>query len=542
MARHGLQQAIVEIQQALDNVHQAWSWTVAAIQAGGATTLPVNQSVNLAEFCRRLDAVVHPLWQFYVITCRYQEGNHAFQQTVNAVQSLVDELGERAEGWQQLLTKLLGLQATFLCIQGQPAQALTIAIAAQQRSREWQSRDGEIFALNALAHIHYSQGELAQAKASAEAILRIVQQPAEVGGAVWPSEIAYSAQSMMHIYLGAIARIQDDYAQAVYHFTQTLDLCQALGKVMGTMDARMNLANLARSKQAYAAARQEYEAVIQIACQLGNLRGEGLARYELADSLRGLGEYALALPQFTQALTLFREIGDPLLLGYASSSLAIYYTHLGDYPTAQHFCRQALDQCEALTMPDAKPAAWLAAAIFYHLTGDDPQALAYATRSRESAQSQQSRQGEASALLHMAFAYEGLQLWAAAADAYCQAHQLYQRLDIAPARLEAEAGLTRLALAQGHLVDASGWAEQILTSLPQQANIGLYEPFGIYSTLYHVLTANADPRAATVLQQGYDLLQQVATTLDEAVRQRFLTTVPVNRRLVAAYLAWQTRT
>jgi hypothetical protein len=81
-----------------------------------------------------------------------------------------------------------------------------------------------------------------------------------------------------------------------------------------------------------------------------------------------------------------------------------------------------------------------------------------------------------------------------------------------------------------------------LTSLSQQANVGLYEPFGIYSTLYHVLAANADPRAATVLQQGYDLLQQVATTLDEAVRQRILTTVPVNRRLVAAYLAWQTRT
>jgi DNA-binding SARP family transcriptional activator/predicted ATPase len=538
MARHGLQQAIVEIQQALDNVRQAWAWTVEAIQQGLATALPVNP----ADFCRRLDAAARPMWQFYVTTCRYREGNDAFQQAVTAVQSLVDEVGEREEEWQQLLTKLLGLQATFLCIQGQPEQALPVALAARRRSVCWPSRDGEILALNALVHIYYSQGELAQAKTQAEAVLNIVHHPTARHDEAWPSEIAYSAQSMAHIYLGAIARTRDDYPQATYHFTQTLHLCQALGKVMGTMDARMNLADLARCKQAYAAARQEYEAVIQIAYQLGNLRGEGLARYELADTLRGLGEYALALPQFTQALALFREIGDPLLLGYASSSLAIYYTHLGDYPTAQHFCRQALDQCEALTMPDAKPAAWLAAAIFYHLTGDDPQALAYATRSRESAQSQQSRQGEASALLHMAFAYEGLQLWAAAADAYCQARQLYQRLDIAPARLEAAAGLARVALAQGQRLNAMAWAEQILTSLPQQANVGLYEPFGIYSTLYHVLTANADPRAATVLQQGYDLLQQVAAPLDEATRQRFLTAVPVNRRLVAAYLAWQTRT
>ena len=538
MARHGLQQAIVEIQQALDNVRQAWAWTVEAIQQGFATALPVNP----ADFCRRLDAAARPMWQFYVTTCRYREGNDAFQQAVTAVQSLVDEVGEREEGWQQLLTKLLGLQATFLCIQGQPEQALPVALAARRRSVCWPSRDGEILALNALVHIYYSQGELAQAKTQAEAVLNIVHHLTARHDEAWPSEIAYSAQSMAHIYLGAIARTRDDYPQATYHFTQALHLCQALGKVMGTMDARMNLADLARCKQNYAAARREYEEVLQIACQLGNLRGEGLARYELADTLQGLGEYALALPQFTQALALFREIGDPFLVCYASSSLAIYYTHLGDYPTAQHFCRQALDQCEALTMPDAKPAAWLAAAIFYHLTGDDQQALEYAMRSRANAQNQQGHQGEASALLHMAFAYEGLQLWAEAADAYCQARQLYQRLDIAPARLEAEAGLARLALAQGQWVDAMAWTEQLITSLPQQANVGLYEPFGIYSTLYHVLAANTDPRAATVLQQGYDRLHQVAAPLDEATRQRFLTAVPINRRLVAAYQAWQTRT
>ena len=54
-----------------------------------------------------------------------------------------------------------------------------------------------------------------------------------------------------------------------------------------------------------------------------------------------------------------------------------------------------------------------------------------------------------------------------------------------------------------------------------------------------VLTAIGDERAATLLQQGYALLQQDAAALDDETRQRFLTAVPLHRDLVAAYRAWR---
>ena len=533
MAHHDLQQAIAEIQHELDNVRQAWAWTMESIRHGFTTPLRLTPD----DLCRRLDTAIRPLWQFYVITCRYTEGNALWQEAVVAVQSLLAETGEREERWQQLLSKLLGLQATFLCIQGKHAQAMPIAEEARRRSLLWGSRDGEILGLNGLVHVHYSNGHYAQAKVYAEAILACVQQPA-ANEQPWPSEIAVSAQCMMHIYLGAIARIADDYPTATQHFTQSLQLCQSLGKLMGTMDARMNLANLARGKQNYTTARLAYEEVLAIACQLGNLRGEGLARYELGDVLRGLGDYAAALTQCTRAVALFREIDDPLLESHATSALAICYTLLGDYTTAQKFYTQALHQSESLTMPDAQSAAWLAAALFHHYTGDHQQALVYAQRSQQSAQAQQSRQGEAVALLHIAFADEELGLWTEATAAYAQAQQIYQRLDIPPSRMEAEAGLVRMALAQGEPAAALALVEKLLPILAAYPTGGLYTPFLIYLTCYHALTANADPRAAALLQEGVTILRHYANQLpDDTLRCSFLEGVVTHRALSQAYLS-----
>ena len=58
---------------------------------------------------------------------------------------------------------------------------------------------------------------------------------------------------------------------------------------------------------------------------------------------------------------------------------------------------------------------------------------------------------------------------------------------------------------------------------------------------YQVLAANNDPRATTLLQQGYDLLHQDAAALDDDSRHRFLTAVPLHRDLVAAYRALPTQ-
>ena len=71
--------------------------------------------------------------------------------------------------------------------------------------------------------------------------------------------------------------------------------------------------------------------------------------------------------------------------------------------------------------------------------------------------------------------------------------------------------------------------------LAEQPYAGYNNPYWIYLTCYHILATEAHPRAAPLLQQGYDLLQQNAALLDAASRQRFLTEVSIHRALVAAY-------
>jgi hypothetical protein len=81
----------------------------------------------------------------------------------------------------------------------------------------------------------------------------------------------------------------------------------------------------------------------------------------------------------------------------------------------------------------------------------------------------------------------------------------------------------------------------ILPLLAEEPHAGYNDPFVIYLTCYQVLIAIGDPRATSLLQQGYDLLQQAAAALDEQSRLRFLEAVPSHRALVIAYREWQTQ-
>ena len=72
-------------------------------------------------------------------------------------------------------------------------------------------------------------------------------------------------------------------------------------------------------------------------------------------------------------------------------------------------------------------------------------------------------------------------------------------------------------------------------SKAEQPHAGYNNPFSIYLPGYRVLAANGDNRAAALLRQGCDLLQQDAAALDEDSRDRFLSIAPIHRNLVTAY-------
>ncbi|MCL4860140.1 MAG: tetratricopeptide repeat protein [Caldilineaceae bacterium] len=544
LGRHAPRQAVEEIQEELNNVRQAWAWAATHTATEHATP---TAAVHLA-------ASAYSFWQFYLITGRYAEGATAFRQAVEGVQAACqaleaavasrarsERIGPEAAGdneavllqWQTLSSVLLAFEADLLANHGSYSRAQTIGERAVALGVAYGSPEGEMLGLTVLAQTNYYQGQMGEAKRRAEQVSQRARQFSWSGE---PPECMYDALATAYLYLSAIARNADEYAQAGTHLSQVLALCQPLGRARGIMQARLNLANLARYKQNYAAARKDYEQVLQIAAELGYRRGEAITLYELADVVRGQGEYSLALEQTALALTVAREIGEPFLENYAQSDLGRLYTYLGDYARANELVQQALTHHEHVALPDARHDAWLAAALYYHHIGDDKKALHYATRSHQHAQAHNNRRYTAIASIHMGYAWEGLRGWDAACQAYQTALQLYQALDIQPTLLEAQAGLARTQLAQGDQTAAIGWIDDILSALATHLSVGMDEPFLIYLTCYQVLAANHDTRATTLLQRGYDLLQQYADRIqDDALRRSFLENVPVHRALQEAH-------
>jgi predicted ATPase len=575
LTRQQPRQAVEEIQAEVDNVRQAWVWAVTRIV----------QVPRETALYARLDASAYGLWHFYLIAGLYTEGIATFRQASAGVQAALTALGalttedarltqrpmlsrrrktanETFSGqglptfsdsdktmntgeksgaeavirhWQQLLSKLLALEAYMLGSHGNYTEAPAIAKQAIAVGVAYGGNAGEIIGLLAIAQAHYHNGAPEEAKAYAgQALQRLhqLQWPDE------PPEFYYDIQFMAYLYLGVIAINADDYEQARTYMTQALQLCQPLGKVRGEMHARLNLANLARYRQNYEAARQDYQQVLQIACELGYRRGEAMARYELADVLRGLGEYPAALDQFALALVILREIGEPFHENYAQVDVGRLHAFMGDYARAQALVHQALMRSEHFTMLDAKLDTWLAAALLHQLAGEESEALPYATRCHQVACERGSRRYEGYALLYMGNALAGLGRWSEANAAYADALQLYQLLDIQPLVAEAQAGLARVALMQGDRTAALTWVEKILAILAASPTIGLDEPFQIYLTCCHTLTANADPRAMVVLERGAkELFRYAEQITDSELRRSFLERVPTHHALQQLYIA-----
>lgn len=543
LARQAPRQAVEGIQGEVDNVRQAWAWAADhTTMAHVATTI-----------CARLAKSAYSLWQFYLITGLYTEGVAAFRQAVEgaqaacaaldaptALQGSTDESmpGQASDaaalrGWQSVLSSLLAFEAYLLGTQGKYNVTQPVAEQAIALGVVYGNHEAELLGLAAMVQAHYYQGKWGAAQSYTEQLLERVQQ---LQGVTTPSESYYDAGMIAYLYLGVIAKNADDYAQAQRYITQVLELCQPLGKLRGVMHARLNLANLARYKQDYTAARQDYERVLQIAAELGYRRGEAITRYELADVMRGQGEYTRALAELEHALAILREIGEPFHENYALIDIGRIYAYLGDYAQAQALVQQALTRCANFTIPDAKLETWLAAALLHQLTGEATEALAYATHAQEVASASGNRRYEGCAWLYLGNALAILERWGEAATAYTNALQHYQELDIQPVVAEAQAGLARAALAHSDQAAALAWVEKSLSILAEYPTFGLDEPFQIYLTCYHVLTANADPRAVPILQRGItELLHYADQITDRDLRRSFLENVPTHQALYQAY-------
>jgi tetratricopeptide (TPR) repeat protein len=174
--------------------------------------------------------------------------------------------------------------------------------------------------------------------------------------------------------------------------------------------------------------------------------------------------------------------------------------------------------------------------------GDYAGACSAAQQSQKIATTAGDRARQADAWLALARAHEALQHLPEALAAYQEAGALYDLTGRTHRTTEPQAGLARIALAQGDAAKGLVHVEAIVRFLETQVLAGPDEPFRIYWTCYRVLEANNDTRAVRVLRAAHQrLLERADAIADLGLRRSFLENVAAHRAILMATTAVDTK-
>jgi tetratricopeptide (TPR) repeat protein len=164
--------------------------------------------------------------------------------------------------------------------------------------------------------------------------------------------------------------------------------------------------------------------------------------------------------------------------------------------------------------------------------GDAKTGLAYHKQALQIGQEQGARTVEGIALLGIGQDLHALDQWAEACAAYEKAivvqSELKQKIRVVESRSGLACSLLALAQPDAALVQV----EEILSYLATERLRGAAQPALVYWNCYRVLRAHDDPRAATLLAQASDLVQQQAVRIDDKrLRHTYLHAEPTHRAI-----------
>ena len=518
LGRREPKEASTEIQAELDNIRQAWQW---ATKQG-----------RVAE----LDQATYAWWQF----CQFQgleaEGRQSFAVAIAGVRHQATSTtadAEHAALGQRLLAKLLAIHADYLFAQGRNEEMAAQAREAIRLGAASGGVEGETYGTFVLGRVVQ---EFEQYQAAGDLWRQTLQLIRTYQPSHADSELLYELNWMAYVWLRGDALRFGNYVSGRAYMVQALQLAQALGKRRCELHSLSALARTDFYQGDFAAAESGFTAALALARALGYRPVEMGAQGGLGDLLRLRGDYTTACSLLEQAVATAADLALPYDESILLASLIRLYCQLGNQATATQRYEHLVQLLAHVKLPkECQLAGWLAAALMAHYAGKNQPALHYAEQAN-----QLTEQGDilfrlVDASLILGHARAAVGQWQGATTAFQEALVAFTKLGKQALAAEPQAGLAQIALAQGDLAGALAQVRAFLPALAEQPHAGYNHPFFIYLTGYRVLAATGDARAALLLQQGYDLLQQVAAPLDDESRQRFLTAVPIHRDLVTAY-------
>jgi predicted ATPase len=385
------------------------------------------------------------------------------------------------------------------------------------------SRQAEV----GLRQAHYDEtiGNYPAAIAAAQEAIRLSQAVGDVDN-----------EAAGYLQWGMALWHQGEYQAAQLRFEQALSLARTEGLRQVEADGLSSLGLVAWTQGDYDGARECSEQALPIYRELGNRQGEGRVLNSLGIVLIEQGNYAESNTYYEQALQTVREIGDRRRESYVLGNIANAFVMKGNYVQARiHFEQSMYIACE-IGDRHSEGAARNNLSWTFHLLGDDEAACEHGRQSLLILREIGNRRNEGYALTNLGHALTGLGNLKEAAESYQQALALRHELGQHNLAMESLAGLARVSLAQGDLEQAQTQVKEILAYLETETLDGTEEPFRVYLTCYRVLCTNQDPRAKTILNTAYHLLQeQVAKISDEETRRSFLENVAAHREIVSEW-------
>jgi tetratricopeptide (TPR) repeat protein len=491
-----------------DNIRQAWQWAVVACQI------------------EALEGAIGGLARFYDLTSLFQQGAAVFGRAANDLQAHLESSDEASkQAIHRTMVKLWVEQARLLNRHGLSEQALQIMPRIVELAHQIQDISLEALAYHQWGETLSFQGQPALSQARLEEALRLAR-AAGLG--------SIEAEALRH--LGIARKDQGDTATALKLYQESLTCFQRLQDRRGEAMVLNNLGNLARGQGHLGEARVYYEQSLQIFQEIDYLWGQDMVLNNLGNLTYDLGHYSQAQALCLQGLQICDKIQDYWGKSHLLNSLGNILREQGDYTGAQSYYEQALQLWRDIGTQLHEGITLVELALLWHLKGHNEAARDYGQQTGRIGQQAGSPEIRASALTHVGHALVELGFLPEAVESYRQALSLHREGGRHHFAQEALAGLIRVALAQGHLIQAQAYADELLPQLKIERLYGAREPFRVYLTCYRLLLAGQDPRADTVLATAHHLLQERAANIeDERLRRSFLENMAAHREIVAEF-------
>ncbi len=311
-----------EIAAEIENIRAGWQWAIAQ------------------QKFRHIDRAVPALFRFYERQSRFQEGEAAFRQAIEALDSLEDSRQSNASQ-SVILAKLLARQGGLLdrlgkfAVAEEPLQkslailrraepsapeamiftlmylgSVTYDLGKYLEARQWleesvaicrkiDDRFGLAYSVNVLGNVAYSLGEYSESKRLAGESLNIFKKI----GDRWGIGFAYSD-------LGLVAYLMGDYVEAEQDMQKSLAVFKESGNLFGMLFALGNLGRVAYSLGKYHEAERRLQESLAISKEIGITMVDTIFLNKLSHVARVQGDCSRAEQVAGESLGLAKQIGD----------------------------------------------------------------------------------------------------------------------------------------------------------------------------------------------------------------------------------------